>query len=145
MPWGPLVISDQIVGAFALRRQSRPQCTRDPSQDQNGSTLVRGMHFFLLVDIPQRQGEAGDSCHISTAWSGVSVASLVRTAWASAATFRHTDFRGGANGARIRLAPQKDWAVNNPPELSLVLKKLEEIQGASAKKVSKIVVSYPLY
>jgi catalase-peroxidase len=72
----------------------------------------------------------------ATILGSVSVASLVRTAWASAATFRHTDFRGGANGARIRLAPQKDWAVNNPPELSLVLKKLEEIQGASAKKVS---------
>lgn len=53
---------------------------------------------------------------------------LVRTAWASAATFRGTDMRGGANGARIRLTPQKDWAVNNPKELAKVLKRLSGIQ-----------------
>ncbi len=62
--------------------------------------------------------------------SGLSVAQLVATAWASAATFRGTDMRGGANGARIRLAPQKDWAVNNPAELSNVLHTLEGIQKA---------------
>jgi catalase-peroxidase len=55
---------------------------------------------------------------------------LVTTAWASASSFRGTDKRGGANGARIRLAPQKDWAVNNPPELAKVLKTLEGIQNA---------------
>jgi catalase-peroxidase len=60
--------------------------------------------------------------------SGLSVPELVRTAWASASTFRGTDMRGGANGARIRLAPQKDWAVNNPKELAKVLKSLESIQ-----------------
>ena len=60
--------------------------------------------------------------------SGLSVPELVRTAWASAASFRSTDMRGGANGARVRLAPQKDWAVNNPAELSKVLAKLEGIQ-----------------
>jgi catalase-peroxidase len=62
--------------------------------------------------------------------SGLSLPSLVSTAWASASTFRGTDKRGGANGARIRLAPQKDWAVNNPPELAKVLKTLEGIQTA---------------
>jgi catalase-peroxidase len=56
------------------------------------------------------------------------VPELVRTAWASAATFRGTDMRGGANGARIRLAPQKDWAVNDPKELAKVLGKLEGVQ-----------------
>ena len=61
--------------------------------------------------------------------SGLSISQLVSTAWASAATFRGTDKRGGANGARIRLAPQKDWEVNNPPELGKVLQTLEEIQG----------------
>src|SRR6185312_4222130 len=59
-----------------------------------------------------------------------SVSQLVSTAWASASTFRGTDKRGGANGARIRLAPQKDWKVNNPPELAKVLKTLEGIQQA---------------
>ncbi len=60
--------------------------------------------------------------------SGLSIAQLVTTAWASASTFRGTDKRGGANGARIRLAPQKDWAVNNPVELANVLRTLEGIQ-----------------
>lgn len=60
--------------------------------------------------------------------SGATVPELVRTAWASAASYRGTDMRGGANGARVRLAPQKDWAVNNPKELSKVLKRLEKVQ-----------------
>ena len=62
--------------------------------------------------------------------SGLSISQLVSTAWASASTFRGTDKRGGANGARIRLAPQKDWDVNNPPELAKVLQTLEGIQKA---------------
>jgi catalase-peroxidase len=60
--------------------------------------------------------------------SGLSVSQLVSTAWASASTFRGSDKRGGANGARIRLAPQKNWEVNNPPELAKVLRTLEGIQ-----------------
>jgi catalase-peroxidase len=71
--------------------------------------------------------------------SGLSVSQLVSTAWASASTFRGSDKRGGANGARIRLAPQKDWEVNNPPELAKVLKKLEAIQKAFNEKGSKKV------
>jgi catalase-peroxidase len=62
--------------------------------------------------------------------SGLSVSELVATAWASAATFRGSDKRGGANGARIRLAPQKDWKVNNPPQLAKVLGTLEGIQAS---------------
>lgn len=75
--------------------------------------------------------------------SGVTVPELVRTAWSAAASFRATDMRGGANGARLRLAPQKDWEANNPAELAKVLPKLESIQqdfnkanAASKKKVS---------
>jgi catalase-peroxidase len=77
--------------------------------------------------------------------SGLSISQLVTTAWASAASFRGSDKRGGANGARIRLAPQKDWEVNQPAELAKVLPKLEAIQkefnsaqtnGSKGKKVS---------
>jgi catalase-peroxidase len=71
--------------------------------------------------------------------SGLSIAQLVTTAWAAAATFRGSDKRGGANGARIRLEPQKNWAVNQPAELATVLAKLEAIQqefNAGGKKVS---------
>jgi len=68
--------------------------------------------------------------------SGLTVSQLVSTAWASASTFRGSDKRGGANGARIRLAPQKDWDVNNPPELAKVLQKLEAIRKELGKKVS---------
>ena len=75
--------------------------------------------------------------------SGLSVTQLASTAWAAASSYRGTDKRGGANGARIRLAPQKDWDVNNPPELAKVLKALETIQkefndsqAGGSKKVS---------
>jgi catalase-peroxidase len=68
--------------------------------------------------------------------SGLSVSQLVSTAWASASTFRGSDKRGGANGARIRLAPQKDWEVNQPAELKTVLERLATIQKEFGKKVS---------
>jgi catalase-peroxidase len=68
--------------------------------------------------------------------SGLSVSQLVSTAWGAASTFRGSDKRGGANGARIRLSPQKDWEVNEPAQLQTVLGKLEAIQKESGKKVS---------
>ncbi len=68
--------------------------------------------------------------------SGLSISELVATAWAAAATFRGSDKRGGVNGARIRLAPQKDWEVNQPTQLKKVLEKLEAIRKAFGKKVS---------
>ncbi|MDE2363243.1 MAG: catalase/peroxidase HPI [Hyphomicrobiales bacterium] len=68
--------------------------------------------------------------------SGLSVSQLVSAAWASASTFRGSDKRGGANGARVRLAPQKDWEVNQPAELAKVLQKLEAIKKDFGKKVS---------
>jgi len=68
--------------------------------------------------------------------SGLTVSQLVSAAWASASTFRRSDKRGGANGARIRLSPQKDWEVNQPAQLKTVLQKLEAIQKDFGKKVS---------
>ncbi len=73
--------------------------------------------------------------------SGLSTADLVRTAWASASTYRGTDMRGGANGARIRLAPQKDWAVNQPKSLAKSLAKLEKVQKDFNRKSGKTQVS----
>ena len=83
-----------------------------------------------------------DALEQKVAQSGLTVAQLVSTAWASASTFRGSDMRGGANGARVRLAPQKDWAVNEPQQLAQVLQVLEGIQRdfnaaqTSGKKVS---------
>jgi catalase-peroxidase len=68
--------------------------------------------------------------------SGLSISQLVSTAWAAASSFRGTDKRGGANGARIRLAPQKDWEVNNPAELAKVLRTLEKVRKDFKKPVS---------
>jgi catalase-peroxidase len=67
--------------------------------------------------------------------SGLTVPQLVRTAWASASSFRDTDMRGGANGGRLRLAPQKDWAVNDPKELNTVLAKIESVRMAFNKEL----------
>ncbi len=84
-----------------------------------------------VPDAPKTQISAGDVAALKQqiAAAGLSVAELVSTAWASASTFRGSDKRGGANGARIRLAPQKDWAVNQPRQLAKVLAALEKIQA----------------
>ena len=72
--------------------------------------------------------------------SGLSVSEMVETAWASASTFRGTDMRGGANGARIRLAPQKDWIANKPDQLSKVLSKYQEIANETNASIADIIV-----
>ncbi|MYQ93934.1 catalase/peroxidase HPI [Streptomyces sp. SID4946] len=96
--------------------------------------------------LPEREGELIDDADIAALktkllGSGLSVGQLVTTAWASASTFRGSDKRGGANGARIRLAPQRGWEVNQPDELAQVLRTLEGIQrdfnaSSGAKRVS---------
>ena len=94
------------------------------------------------VDHPLIDAKDIDHLKAKVKASGLSIAELVSTAWASASTFRGSDMRGGANGARIRLAPQKDWAVNQPDQLAHVLGTLEDIQQAfnsaqsGGKKVS---------
>ena len=93
---------------------AEPQLWQDPVPDVDHQLIGEG-------DIAALKGKILES--------GLSISQLVSTAWASAATFRGTDKRGGANGARIRLTPQKDWAVNNPPELGKILQALEEIQA----------------
>ncbi|MBC2900543.1 catalase/peroxidase HPI [Streptomyces cupreus] len=94
--------------------------------------------------LPQAEGEAIDAADVTALKakildSGLTVSQLVSTAWASASTFRGSDKRGGANGARIRLEPQRGWEVNNPDELAQVLRTLEGVQSefnSGAKKVS---------
>jgi catalase-peroxidase len=88
------------------------------------------------VDHPLIDAKDADALKAKILASGLTVPQLISTAWASASTFRRSDKRGGANGARIRLSPQKDWEVNQPAQLKTVLAKLEEIQKGFGKKVS---------
>lgn len=88
------------------------------------------------VDYPLITQEDAEILKAKILESGLTIPQLVRTAWASASTFRASDMRGGANGARIALKPQKDWEVNNPEELTGVLETLKGIQSGYSKKVS---------
>jgi catalase-peroxidase len=107
--------------------------------------LVPKEELIWQDPVPKHTGPMIDNADIAALKAkilatGLSVSDLVTTAWASASTYRGSDKRGGANGARIRLAPQKDWAVNQPAHLAKVLAKLEDVQhtfnAGSAKKVS---------
>lgn len=93
------------------------------------------------VNHPLVNAKDVDALKKSILSSGLSLQELINTAWASASTYRHSDRRGGANGARIRLAPQKDWAVNNPAQLQKVLKVYEKIQADFHAKSGAIKVS----
>ncbi|MDZ3833023.1 MAG: catalase/peroxidase HPI [Sphingopyxis sp.] len=72
--------------------------------------------------------------------SGLTVSELVKAAWASAASYRRSDHRGGANGARVRLAPQKDWAVNDPADLARVIAKLEDVKGSRDVSIADMII-----
>jgi catalase-peroxidase len=94
------------------------------------------------VPAPSKMPSAADigTAKVKIAASGLSTSQLVNTAWASASTFRGTDKRGGANGARIRLAPQKDWEANNPAELARVLAVYEKISAETGISMADIIV-----
>ena len=97
----------------------------------------------LIWQDPIPQGNKSfdiDAAKEKIANSGLSVSEMVETAWASASTFRGTDMRGGANGARIRLAPQKDWVANKPDQLSKVLSKYQEIANETNASIADIIV-----
>jgi catalase-peroxidase len=97
----------------------------------------------LIWQDPVPAGNAGydvDAVKAQIAASGLSIQEMVETAWASASTFRGSDMRGGANGARIRLSPQKDWAANKPDQLARVLSMLEPIATKSGASVADVIV-----
>ena len=159
-------LGPRAAGRPDLRRRSRSASTRTRTSSRRPSPR-RGSSCCTATWDPSRatsaRGFRSRSCgrtpfpRSTTSWSadediaalkgrllesGLSISQLVSTAWASAASFRGTDKRGGANGARIRLAPQRDWEVNNPAELATVLPALEQIQPdfngsqSGGKKVS---------
>ncbi|HKT53770.1 MAG TPA: catalase/peroxidase HPI, partial [Caulobacteraceae bacterium] len=137
---------DQFADAFARAWFKLTHRDMGPIQRYLGPLVPKEVLIWQdpipAVDHPLVEDKDVEALKAKILASGLTVPQLVSTAWASASTFRGSDKRGGANGARIRLAPQKDWEVNNPPELAKVLQALEAIQkdfNASAgggKKVS---------
>ena len=107
MTWGPasLYLGDEVPGEVLIWQDPVPEAKAKPLN----SRAIKKLKQDILS-------------------SGLTVPELVKTAWASASSFRAGDKRGGANGARIALAPQKDWAANNPQELAKVLAKLKEVR-----------------
>jgi len=123
---------DELADAFARAWFKLTHRDMGPVARYLGA-LVPQETLLWQDPIPALDHELVDAAEVSALKaqvlaSGLSVAQLVRTAWASASTFRGSDKRGGANGARIRLEPQKDWEVNDPDELAIVLRTLEGIQ-----------------
>jgi catalase-peroxidase len=130
---------DQFADAFARAWFKLTHRDMGPIQRYLGP-LVPKETLIWQDPVPAGDASIGDAdvaaLKTKILASGLTVSQLVSTAWASASTFRGTDKRGGANGARIRLSPQKDWEVNQPAQLKTVLAKLEEIQKGTGKKVS---------
>ncbi len=132
---------DQFADAFAqglvqahAPRHGTDRALSRPAGSEGGADRGRTRSPRSIIDAAD-----AEALKAKILASGLSVSQLVSTAWASASTFRGSDKRGGANGARIRLAPQKDWDVNQPAQLATVLQKLEAIQkefNAGGKKVS---------
>jgi catalase-peroxidase len=123
---------EQLADAFARAWFKLTHRDMGPRSRYLGA-LVPAQEWLWQDPVPAVQHALVDAHSIATLkaavlGSGLSISQLVSTAWASASTFRGSDKRGGANGARIRLAPQKDWPVNQPAELAVVLQKLQGIQ-----------------
>ncbi len=137
---------DQFAGAFARAWFKLTHRDMGPRARYLGPEVPKEELIWQdpipAVDHPLVDANDIAALKSAIAASGLSVSQLVSTAWASASTFRGSDMRGGANGARIRLAPQKDWAVNQPAQLATVLQKFESIQAdfnksaTGGKKVS---------
>ena len=131
---------DQLADAFSRAWYKLLHRDMGPKQRYLGKT-VPSEELIWMDPVPDAGKYTLSAAQIATLKkavlaSGLSVSELVSTAWASASTFRGSDKRGGANGARIRLSPAKDWAVNNPAELAKVLGVLDGIKSASGKNVS---------
>ena len=136
---------DQFADAFARAWFKLTHRDMGPIQRYLGPLVPKETLIWQdpipAIDHPLIDGKDVESLKAKILASGPSVSQLVSTAWASASTFRGSDKRGGANGARIRLSPQKDWEVNEPAQLKTVLQKLEAIQkdfNASAKGGKKV-------
>lgn len=131
---------DEYQKAFAKAWYKLTHRDMGPSANYLGSELP-DEELIWQDPIPEVDYDALSASDIATLkknilGTGLSVSELVRTAWASASSFRASDMRGGANGARVALAPQKDWAINNPEELAKVLDALKKVQKDFGKKVS---------
>ncbi|MEM7385833.1 MAG: peroxidase family protein, partial [Verrucomicrobiota bacterium] len=131
---------DQFAEAFAKAWYKLTHRDMGPTTRYLGS-MVPAEPEIWQDPIPAADHEVIDDADIASLKktimdSGLTIAQLVRAAWSSASSFRGSDKRGGANGARVRLSPQKDWAANSPEELAQVISALEKIQSDSGKKVS---------
>src|SRR3982075_934549 len=131
---------DQFADAFARAWFKLPHRDMGPIQRYLGPLVPKETLIWQdpipAADHPPIDEKDAAALKAKILASGLSVSQLVSAAWASASTFRGSDKRGGANGARIRLSPQKDWEVNQPAQLKAVLQKLEAIQKEFGKKVS---------
>ena len=124
---------DEFADVFAkawykLTHRDRGPCTRYLGPEVPAETFL-WQDPIPAVDHPLVNEQDVTDLKLKIIGSGLTISEVVATAWASASTFRGSDMRGGANGARIRLAPQKDWPVNQPEQLAKVLKVLESIQS----------------
>jgi catalase-peroxidase len=131
---------DQFADAFARAWFKLTHRDMGPIQRYLGALVPKETLIWQdpvpVVNHPLIDAKDATALKAKILASGLSVSQLVSTAWASASTFRRSDKRGGANGARIRLSPQKDWEVNQPAQLQTTLAKLEAIQKEFGKKVS---------